>query len=62
MVDEYGAATDDGITYSQYSQVSLSLGRPMVDWGEQLRIEASQASEDLGIGAISLAGIVVDRS
>jgi len=42
--------------------VSLSLLTSMKDWGQQLGIEASQASKIFGIDPVFLTGIVMDQA
>jgi len=62
VVDEEGAGGDDGIPRAQHSQLSLGLGRAVMDGGEQGRVEVGQAGEGLSVGAIALAGVVVNAS
>ena len=42
--------------------MSLSLLTSMKDWGQQLGIEASQASQIFGIDPVFLTGIVIDQA
>ncbi len=62
MIDEQGAGTDDSIPRSQHDQVSLRLGRSVMDGREQRRIQTRQSGEYFGIGAVAFTGVVIDRS
>jgi hypothetical protein len=54
VVDQLRAATDQCITRTDYGHVSLALFAPVLEWIEQLRIQARQASEVFGIDLIGL--------
>jgi hypothetical protein len=61
MVDEEGAAADEGIARADHRQGSLGLLGTMVDGGEKFGVNAPEAGKGDGIDAVGLLGVGRDE-
>ena len=62
MVDELSAGANQAVASSDDRQVGLGLRAPMVDGGEEPRVQPGQPGQVFGVGAIALAGVAEDQA
>jgi hypothetical protein len=61
VIDQLRAATHQRLTRADDGQMSLAVFAPVLEWVQELRIQACQASQVLGIYLVGFALVGVDE-